>query len=266
MGSPFPGMDPYVEACGLWEDFHGHLIEQLADTLAAAVPDHYVVRTGERAYLVLAERDEVSEHGFKPDVEILSRGAPAGGTSTSATATEVPVEIGATTLLAMIPTEFRESFVDLYVLRPQRQLVTSIEILSPSNKRFGSEGWELYLRKRRGLLLGAANLVEIDLLRGGRRMPMSDPWPASDYALLVGRREQMPVCHVWPASAMRALPTIPVPLASPDADVRLNLQPLVAAIYTRYRYDQDIDYSRPLDPPLSVNDAEWLKQQLISRR
>lgn len=22
MKSPFPGMDPYIEACGLWEGFH----------------------------------------------------------------------------------------------------------------------------------------------------------------------------------------------------------------------------------------------------
>ena len=28
MKSPFPGMDPYIEACGLWGDFHSHLIEK----------------------------------------------------------------------------------------------------------------------------------------------------------------------------------------------------------------------------------------------
>ena len=31
MKSPFPGMDPYIEAHGhLWEDFHHHLIEDIA--------------------------------------------------------------------------------------------------------------------------------------------------------------------------------------------------------------------------------------------
>jgi len=29
MKSPFPGMDPYIEACGLWGDFHTHLIEKI---------------------------------------------------------------------------------------------------------------------------------------------------------------------------------------------------------------------------------------------
>jgi Protein of unknown function (DUF4058) len=28
MKSPFTGMDPYIEACGLWGDFHSHLIDQ----------------------------------------------------------------------------------------------------------------------------------------------------------------------------------------------------------------------------------------------
>src|SRR5688572_12141542 len=240
MNSPFPGMDPYIEACDLWEDFHGHLIEQLAETLAAAVPEHYVVRTGERTYLVLAEREAVHEHSFKPDVEILSRTTAANRESTAAVA-ELPVEVEATTMRALIPTEYRESFIDIYALRPQRQLITSIEVLSPSNKRLGSEGWELYLRRRRGLLLGTANLVEIDLLRGGHRMPMLDPWPASPYTLLVARRETVPVCHVWPASFQRPLPTIPVPLAPPDADVRLSIQPMISTIYSRFRYDRDID-------------------------
>jgi hypothetical protein len=48
MKSPFPGMDPYIEACRLWGDFHSHLIERTCERLADAVPEKYVVRTGER--------------------------------------------------------------------------------------------------------------------------------------------------------------------------------------------------------------------------
>ena len=80
----------------------------------------------------------------------------------------------------------RESFIEIYEQAPEIRLVTCIEVLSPSNKRPGTEGWELYLRKRNALLLGQASLVEIDLLRGGRRMPMVEPWPPSPYYLLVG--------------------------------------------------------------------------------
>ena len=45
MPSPFPGMDPYIEACGLWEDFHYALVYEIKSTLTQLVPDRYLVRT-----------------------------------------------------------------------------------------------------------------------------------------------------------------------------------------------------------------------------
>jgi hypothetical protein len=38
MKSPFPGMDPYIEACGLWEGFHGHTCAARARELLQARP------------------------------------------------------------------------------------------------------------------------------------------------------------------------------------------------------------------------------------
>src|SRR3712207_9248145 len=78
---------------------------------------------------------------------------------------------------AFIEEEHREAFVEIYEGTPERRLVTCIEVLSPSNKRPGTPGWDLYLRKRQSLMLGGVHLVEIDLLRGGQRLPMLDPWP-----------------------------------------------------------------------------------------
>src|SRR3954451_9482092 len=57
MSSPFPGMDPYIESCGLWGDFHQRLITGIADQLAEATPERYLVRTQERSYLVLVESE-----------------------------------------------------------------------------------------------------------------------------------------------------------------------------------------------------------------
>ena len=51
MKSPFPGMDPYIEACGLWEDFHASFIGEIHRTLAAALPERYIARLGERSYI-----------------------------------------------------------------------------------------------------------------------------------------------------------------------------------------------------------------------
>ncbi len=139
-------------------------------------------------------------------------------------------------------------------------------MLSPSNKRQGSTSREQYLRKRQALLLGAANLVEIDLLRGGTRMPMLDPLPNTPYYLLVGRWYKEALCHVWPASYLSPLPPIPIPLDRPDPDARLDLQPMVAAIHERSRYGLDIDYTKPLDPPLAEADRTWLQEQLQARQ
>jgi hypothetical protein len=265
MKSPFPGMDPYIEACGLWADFHDDLIQEIKRALAQSVPERYLVRTGERSYVVLADTEGKEAHPFVPDVSMTTppaREPPKGGTAAVETATETE----SLSLRAFIAEQYRETFLEIYEADSDRRLVTCIEVLSPSNKRRGSEGWELYLRKRQGLLLGAAHLVEIDLLRAGQRLPMLDPWPNSSYTLLLCRRQRAPHCRVWPAHFQRPLPIIPVPLAEPDPDVSLNLQPMIEAIYARSRYHRDINYSRPLTPALAAAEAARFEQQLRTRQ
>jgi hypothetical protein len=211
MGSPFPGMDPYIEVSHLWEDFHSKLIGEIERALSSRVPDGYFVRIGERSYVAAPQ------------------------------------------------SEFRETFVEIH--KADHELVTGIEIVSPLNKRAGTKGWDLYTWKRQLYLSGFANFIEIDLLRRGRCGPMFDMLPESRYSLLVSHKEQAPRCAIWPAYCTEPLPVIPVPLAPPDPDVVLDLQPLVAAIYERSRYDRDIDYRRPVDPPLSAAEAAWLTSQ-----
>jgi hypothetical protein len=70
MKSPFPGMDPYIEACGLWKDFHYHLVDKIYERLADALPARYLVRTGERSYVMMVEREGKTEHEFEPDVRV----------------------------------------------------------------------------------------------------------------------------------------------------------------------------------------------------
>jgi hypothetical protein len=133
----------------------------------------------------------------------------------------------------------------------ERFLVTCIEVLSPSNKRKGSEGWREYERQRQALLLGRANFIEIDLLGGGQRFPMLTPWPDSPYTLLVSRAERAPHCRVWLGHFQSRLPVLPVPLLYSEPDLSLDLQPLLGAIYALGGYDERIDYTRPLRPLLS---------------
>src|SRR5436190_11826921 len=72
MKSPFPGMDPYIEACGFWEDFHHSLITSITDSLAPLLPENYVARTGERAYVVLAESEGKEASMFQSDAGITT--------------------------------------------------------------------------------------------------------------------------------------------------------------------------------------------------
>src|ERR1043166_1392934 len=60
----------------------------------------------------------------------------------------------------------------IYVNARPRLAVTSIELLSPSNKGTGSVGQARYLEKRSSALHGGLHWVEIDLLRGGQRPPI----------------------------------------------------------------------------------------------
>ncbi len=267
MKSPFPGMDPYIEACGLWEGFHNHLVEEIYRAIARVLPRGYTADTAVRSYIVVMGPEGKDEHRAKPDVAITE---PAPGKKTRkkvgrAAAGPVVEESGSIVMEAFLAERFEETFVEIYAEREELFLVTCIEVLSPSNKRKDSEGWKEYQRKRQALLLGQANFVEIDLLRGGEKMPMLDKWPDSPYRLLVAREFSAPKCRVWPAHFQDRLPPIPVPLLDPDPDLTLDLQLLLDEIYSLGRYDERIDYTRPLTPPLSQTDAAWVRDALKGR-
>jgi hypothetical protein len=170
------------------------------------------------------------------------------------------------TMRALVETEFREGFLEIREVHGERKLVTGIEILSPSNKRPATPGWEQYTRKRQAFLDGAANFVEIDLLRGGSRMPMEDAWPSSPYYMLVCRKREAPTCKVWPTFSLRPLTPLAIPLNPPDADIELSLQQLMDAIYSRSQYANDIDYRRPISPPLSAAEQAWLEERLRAQQ
>src|SRR5438067_12915751 len=70
MKSPFPGMDPYIEACGLWEDFHNHLIQEIYRAIATVLPRGYTIDTAVRSYVVLMGPEGKDEHLPKPDVAV----------------------------------------------------------------------------------------------------------------------------------------------------------------------------------------------------
>jgi hypothetical protein len=271
MNSPFPGMDPFIEGCGLWGDFHDRLIIEITNSLCDSAPERYLVRVAEREYVELIETEGRETKQFIPDVVITEpkrprKGKRGDGVAVADPITEEDEEEEATIMRAFIEEEHRENFVEIYESGPDQRLVTSIELLSPANKRSRSKGRNLYLRKRQSLMLGDVNLIEIDLLRGGERMPMLDKWPSCPYTVLVARAASEGKCRVWPLHLLKRLPIIPVPLIKPDPDLEIDLGPMIAAIYKRSRYSRSIDYRKPLNPPLKSAEAVWLKKQLASRK
>jgi len=146
--------------------------------------------------------------------------------------------------------------------RQGRELVTVIELLSPSNKRSGDDR-EQYLTKRRELVRSPAHLVEIDLLRGWTPMPQEGR-PECDYSVMVSRAEKRLAAGFWPIRLRDRLPVIPVPLRSPDVAARVDLQEVLHRAYDGPGYEHFI-YSGEPEPPLSPDDAAWARQLALAR-
>ena len=262
MDCPFPGMDPYIEAWGLWDDFHVNVVAELQRTIAPLLPDGYAVRGGERYYLDVCQPEDVDplwRARAQSDVAIVEADSAARPSEPGQVALEAPFVIE-----AAIEEDLREHFLEIRELRTGR-IVTTIEVLSPANKRLG-HGRRQYAARRDAAMWGGRNFVEIDLLRGGQRFPLARPYPDGTYFVSVARMANPGRWHIWPVRLQDPLPTIPVPLWRGDPDLPVDLSPLVAAIYKRSNYGLSIDYSLPLFPPLSPADEAWVHDLLRGRR
>jgi hypothetical protein len=147
--------------------------------------------------------------------------------------------------------------------RENQSLVTVIEVLSPSNKNPGPDR-QLYLAKRRQILAAGAHLVELDLLRGGPRLPLAG-MPACDYCTIVSRREEQPQAGIWPTALRDALTPLPIPLRHPDPDAILDIKAVLENVYDAAGYE-DYLYHREPQPPLNEEDATWARGLVSVRR
>jgi len=226
MPSPFPGMDPYLEEQA-WSDFHNRLITEVAYALAPVLRPRYVARIEERVYL---ERglDEQPET-IRPDVTVIRTAAAAVGVLERAEAVAAPV-----TIPLPMPERVRQTYLEVR-LRATQEVVTVLEILSPGNKRQSSAERREYLSKREAVLQSDVHLVELDLLRGGARLPTLRPLPVADHYVAVSRAPERPNAQVWPILLRQRLPVIPVPLAGEDPEAALDLQAVFNGVYDRGR-------------------------------
>ncbi|HDQ73567.1 MAG TPA: DUF4058 family protein [Chloroflexi bacterium] len=293
MPSPFPGMDPYLEALARWTDVHQRLITYIADALQSQVRPDYHARMGERVYVV------APHHTFYPDVlvvqhparemapvyveavvdeaapadEVIEADGDAGGVEdveveaeTRAEPDDAPLPL----IVRLDPAEYREPYVEI-VHTAGDEVVTVIEMLSPANKASGP-GRDLYRRKQAQILDSPVNLIEIDLLSTGQptvALPIEvvAGLPAHRYLIGVRRAAQPDQAEVYPIPLSRRLPAVNVPLREPDPDVVLDLQALFTRCYDNGGYGDLIDYRQPppIAPMLEPEEAAWIDGLLRGR-
>lgn len=250
MPSPFPGMDPYLEGDD-WTSFHTHFATEIARQLIPKLRPKYVALPEKRFDVV--DESDLSIESIYPDVDVAGVAHPQ------------PEAMGQVAAAApyVLETLMEEHAPHTWVeIRDAagRRLVTTIEILSPWNKR--GSGREEYLDKRRRLLRSSSHLIEIDLLRRGRRLPMKAPLPPGSYYVFVSRAEQRPLVQTWPIALDHSLPTIPIPLLPGDTDVDLDLQAAFQNVYDLCGFDLVLDYSIPPAGKLREDQAAWVAERL----
>ena len=252
MPSPFPGMDPYLEGY-LWSDFHAALAHKIRQLLAPQIQPKYVARL---EISVIEDESFEAEIGVMyPDVEIIKAQPtpePAGGVL----AAEPAISTAPLTIpiprVRLIAVEIRDV--------AENQLVTSIEIISPVNKR--EPNLSRYRQKRERIRNAGVHLLEIDLVRRGTRVWEYSRIPEKPYVVVLTRAGAGTI-EVWPIRLSDPLPRLPVPLHPPDKDVVLDLPAALTAVYDEAFYHLSIDYQQPPPPPpLSAEEQQWMSQLL----
>jgi Protein of unknown function (DUF4058) len=254
--SPFPGMDPFLEQPALWAGVHHRLITTLSDMLTERIWPAYFVQIEERVYVVAPEHPD--RWTIVPDVFVVHGTAPATAVATLERITEP------TLVAPLLDLTVREWYIEIHDTR-SREVVTTIEVLSPFNKAPGTQGRDDFLRKRSRVMGSHASWIEIDLLRAGER-PI-EAVGKSEYYTLLKREDISEHFEVWYTGLRDPLPTIAVPLRAPDADAPLNLQVALETVYRRGGYAAAVDYDALSPaPPLTPPDAAWVAACLAAWR
>ena len=259
MPGPFPGMDPYLESPSSWQGTHNALIVHVAETLNSILPVPYAATIEMRCFIGRPDSP------IRPDVAVretpLSYAQSRRGNSALADSGDPAF------IVRIFPEEIEEAYVDIVNIEDGRHIVTTLEILSHTNKTTRDDGRRLYREKQRKIMASSAHLIEIDLLRVGRHTvacPETVLKPAHEYDYLIclhraGRGLEF---EVWMNSLRDRLPRIAVPLDKDVDDVILDLQAVLNHTYDAGAYTRIVDYSREAAPPLSPDDLAWADQLL----
>ena len=255
MTNPFPGMNPWLEHPALWGDVHFRLISAIARYLSPLVSPRYYVSVGAQAYIVTPfAQPPVIRY---PDVAVVQAPVPSASPARTSQAIATPV-VDRITVQVPVPDVIEETYLEVREAETG-QVITVIEILSPTNKRPGA-GRQKYERKRLETLSTHTHLVEIDLLRAWEPMPFAGYAPSSHYRILVRRGEQGSKADLYPFNLRDTIPEFPLPLQAGDVEPLINLSTLLDDIYVEGSYDVRINRHQPPQPPLTEDEAKWARE------
>ena len=263
MNSPFPGMDPYLEQ--YWSDVHSRLTIYSSDQLNQSLPPGLFARCETR--LVVQDFEDDHERWVRPGVVVTEfSSAPFSDAEIDDGGVAVATAVAEPIRVRVRSEEEIQHFVEIIDMRDGDRVVTFIEFISPSNKQPG-EGLTKYQQKQRECRVAAVNLVEIDLTRtpGREHILKLRSLPRrhrETYLVSVWRAATHPdEYEFYPLPLRRRLAKIRIPLRPTDADVVLDLQPLIDLTYRNGAYGR-IDYSRPLELPLPADDTAWVAERV----
>lgn len=272
MPSPFPGMDPYLESPEVWNDFHDAFAGGIRAALNQDLPSPYYAQLGVREQVGIEDYFQNFERvrTIVPDVSVERTKKLSGAV---AVANQPRAELSESFEVAALDEPDRVNFVEIRDRRSGHQVITVIEILSPSNK-FAGEDRKSYSRKRDEVLGSTASLVEIDLLRGGSRDVLGEviakslqrKSPSPDYIVAVQRawhRDPTIRYQIFPAWLVEPLPVIAIPLREGDTECTLDLQQVFRRTYESGPYARGaVDYRQPPRGTFSPDVAEWINDCL----
>jgi hypothetical protein len=250
-------MDPYLEAPWIWPDVHHELISQIRAALNPNLRPGYVARVELRVYI--SDDDDPGRTALVPDLRVEKNPKRIGPRKRKAE----PVLAGPEPLIVptLMDEEIEEAFLKIIHVESQ-DLVTLLEVLSPTNKIRGSRGRASFMAKRHEIMNTEVHWVEIDLLRGGVPSVTDPPLRPSDYRILVSRGDQRTRTRYWPVSVRQPLPVIPIPLRGKEPEVPLDLGAVFREAYDRAAYDASVDYHKAPQPSLEGDDAKWARELL----
>ena len=125
-------MDPYLGAANEWSSFHSAFIGEIANQLNVELPPNYAARIEGQVYVIPADAH------LSADVTVFGTLPPHSASANVALANRPharePERVSRRT------EERTVRFLQILRLKPEREVVAVIELLSPINKKAHSRG------------------------------------------------------------------------------------------------------------------------------